>query len=71
MDINEFIEKVKELGYDAEHRILGNDPLNDAVVVSEDDYYYVSIHPPNIFDTPFEVIIGEVREELKRLKENE
>lgn len=71
MDINKFIEKVKELGYSTEQRVLGNDLTEDVVVITEDNYYNVAVPLQLIFDAPFERVMTLVKEEINRLKEND
>jgi len=70
MDVKEFTEKMKEKGYEVEHKYLGNDPLSDALVVSKDNRYFVPIHPPTaVFDTPIDYLLEYVEREITRLKE--
>lgn len=71
MKLAVFMKKVSELGYNVEHKshqYLGGVPLDDVVVISENDYYRVQLH--YIPDVPFESIMNHVKREMEKLKEN-
>lgn len=67
MDMNEFLNKVKERGYEAQHRTI--DGFRDELIISEDDYYHVYINPTAVFDVPFEEIMNHVKHEIQKLKD--
>jgi len=64
--IDDFITKVKSMGYDA--RLEEIIPDKDRVVISEDNYYHVSLYTSVVTNTPFNYIMKHVKKELEKLK---
>lgn len=65
MDIKEFTEKMKEKGYEVNHI------PNDALIVSRENYYHVSLHEKLVFNSPFDYLLGFVEKEISRLRASE